>query len=134
MIERLLIVVLLSVVGVVIYRLWTQRQLQQVAAQRHTDPILQSLLPGVPAIIYFTTPMCLPCKTQQQPVLQRLQSEFGEMLQVVQIDATQDPDAADRWGVMSAPTTFVLNPDGYPKAVNHGVADETKLKQQLTAA
>lgn len=54
--------------------------------------------------------------------------------EVLQFDATQVPDAADRWGVMSAPTTFVLNAVGEPQAVNHGVADERKLLQQIENA
>ena len=53
---------------------------------------------------------------------------------MIQIDATQDPDTATRWGVMSAPTTFVVNPDGEAIAVNHGVASEQKLKTQVMQA
>jgi hypothetical protein len=47
------------------------------------------------------------------------------------VDATQDPDAADRWGVFSAPTTFVLDKGGNPRHVNRGVASTERLKEQL---
>ena len=47
------------------------------------------------------------------------------------IDATQSPKTAERWGVMSAPTTFVLDNTFQPKHINHGVADVNKLKRQL---
>jgi thiol-disulfide isomerase/thioredoxin len=134
MFERLILVVLLAIVGLVLYQWYTRRQLATLAANRQFDPILQGLNPGIPAIVYFTTPTCIPCQVQQQPALERLKRELGEGVQIVQIDATQQPDAADRWGVMSAPTTFVLNASGYPNAVNHGVADEFKLKKQLNAA
>jgi thioredoxin-like negative regulator of GroEL len=75
--------------------------------------------------------MCAPCKTQQTPALARLQTELGDALQVVQIDATEQPEAAERWGVFSAPTTFVLDARGITQAVNYGVAGADKLRQQL---
>jgi thiol-disulfide isomerase/thioredoxin len=132
MIERLAIVILLAIFGFAAYHLTARRHLRKVSAYLNTDPILQGLSRELPTIVYFTTPSCLPCKTQQQPALKRL----GEImaLQVVQIDASKDPEAAARWGVMTAPTTFVLDKQWQPKAVNYGIADETKLYQQVNAA
>lgn len=132
MLERLFIVILLAIFGIVAYQLSTRRHLRKIAEQLNTDPILLGLSREVPTIVYFTTPNCIPCKTQQQPALQKL----GEMLrvQIVQIDATENPDAAERWGVMTAPTTFILDNQWQPKTVNYGVADETKLYQQLQSA
>lgn len=133
MLERILIVTILAVVAVIAYRLLTRRQLQRVAASADVDPILSRLEPGKPAIVYFSTPTCVPCKVQQAPTLDRLQAEIAD-LQVVRIDATQDTAAADRWGVLSVPTTFVIDGSGHPREVNHGVADAAKLKRQLQAA
>jgi thioredoxin 1 len=98
-----------------------------------TDPVLRCLKPNVPAIVYFTTPTCVPCRTQQQPALARLQTELGDHVQIVSIDAAENPDIADRWGVFSAPTTFVLDSQGKPRQVNHGVADADKLRRQIQA-
>lgn len=131
MIERLILVALLAALAYGLYGWYTRRQLQRISARQALDPVLQGLRAGVPAIVYFTTPHCIPCKTQQQPALQRLQSVLGDAVQVVQIDATQQPDVADRWGVLSAPTTFVIAADGEARAVNHGPADEHTLRQQL---
>lgn len=133
MIERLLISLSLLVVGFVIYHLYRRQHLQRAAVQAAADPILQGLVTGVPAVVYFTTPSCIPCQTQQQPALQRLKTELGERVQIVQIDATQDAAAAARWGVQSAPTTFILDGSGLPRNVNYGVADAVKLKRQLDA-
>lgn len=132
MIERLVIVAVLAILGVVVYQLYTRRQLAQISAKSSADPILNGLKPEVPTIVYFTTPNCIPCKTQQQPAIKKVRDT--QEVQVVQIDATQDPDAASRWGVMSAPTTFVLDSSFKPKSVNHGVADETKLLKQVNEA
>lgn len=134
MVERILIVLVATVLLVAAYRLYTRRQMRRVADSANSDPILQSLRPGVPAVVYFTTPTCIPCRTQQQPTLARLQAELGEhAVQVIKIDAFEDPDAASRWGVFSAPTTFILDAQRQPRAVNHGVADIETLKRQLVA-
>lgn len=132
MIERLIIVVALATLGLVLYQLYIRRQLSRIAAQANFDPILSGLNPDVPTIVYFTTPNCIPCKTQQQPAIKKVRDT--QDIQVVQIDATENPDAANRWGVMSAPTTFVLDNNFKPKSVNHGVADETKLLKQVNEA
>jgi thiol-disulfide isomerase/thioredoxin len=134
MLERIIVLIMLTAFGYALYRWTMRRNLQRVAQQRDVDPILQELRPGIPAVVYFTTPNCIPCKTQQQPALAKLSTELGENVQIIQIDATQNPDAANRWGVMTAPTTFILSKDGTPKAVNYGVASEIKLKQQLQGA
>ena len=65
MIERLIIVAVLAILGIVLYQLYTRRQLSRIAAQANFDPILNGLNPDVPTIVYFTTPNCIPCKTQQ---------------------------------------------------------------------
>jgi thiol-disulfide isomerase/thioredoxin len=86
---------------------------------------------GKPALLYFTTPDCSPCKTVQKPAIGQIQAALGELLQVVEIDATQHPDMAQRWGVLSVPTTFVIDSRGQARYVNHGVARAEKLLKQL---
>jgi hypothetical protein len=56
---------------------------------------------------------------------------LGEKLQVVEIDATERPDLAKTWGVMSVPTTFLLDAHGKPRYVNNGVTRAEKLMEQL---
>ncbi len=134
MIERAVLAVVLLIIGVVAYRLFSRYHVQRAAASAVTDPILRDVKPGVPVIVYFTTPTCAPCKTQQWPALTRLQTELGDGIQIVKIDATEDTEAADRWGVFAAPTTFVLDSHRQVREVNHGVADTQKLKRQIETA
>jgi thioredoxin-like negative regulator of GroEL len=88
-------------------------------------------LPNKPVIVYFTTPDCAPCKTVQRPALSRVSQLMGDSLEVVEIDATQRPDLARQWGVMSVPTTFLLDARGEARYVNNGVTRAEKLMEQL---
>jgi thiol-disulfide isomerase/thioredoxin len=105
------------------------------AAQAASQPQSQRLVqPGRPAILYFTTPDCVTCKAFQRPQLRRLEHMLGDRVQVVEIDAQAKPDLAGQWGVLSVPTTFVLDSSGKPRHVNHGGVAAEKLAQQLKAA
>lgn len=92
---------------------------------------LLSPLPNKPVIVYFTTPDCAPCKTVQRPALDKLITLLGEKLHVVEIDAAERPDLAKTWGVMSVPTTFLLDARGKARYVNNGVARAEKLMEQI---
>jgi thiol-disulfide isomerase/thioredoxin len=113
--------------GVLAYALLGQRLLTR--AQENAQALLGAL-PETPVIVYFTTPDCAPCKTIQRPALQQLLNLMGERVRVIEIDATQQPDLARKWGVMSVPTTFLLDAHGKARYVNNGIARlETLMKQ-----
>ena len=92
---------------------------------------LETVRPGIPAILYFTTPSCQPCRTVQRPALAKLQERLGDCLQVITVDAAGSPDLAHYWGVLSVPTTFIIDSRGRPRRVNHGVASAEKLLRQI---
>ncbi len=123
----------LAIVGLLLvaYGLLRRWQVRRAARIAPADPLLAALRPGVPAILYFTMPTCVPCKTRQRPALRALQADLGDAIQVIEVDAFEQPEAATRWGVLSVPTTFILDRQGRPRQVNHGVADIDKLKRQL---
>jgi thiol-disulfide isomerase/thioredoxin len=116
--------------GVSVYWLFNQRLLARAGNQVRS---LLNPLPNKPTIIYFTTPDCAPCKTIQRPALDKVSNLFGDSLQVVEIDATERPDLAKTWGVMSVPTTFLLDSHGEARYVNNGVARVEKLMEQIQA-
>jgi thiol-disulfide isomerase/thioredoxin len=114
--------------GLGAYWLLNQRLLTRA---RNNLTSLLSPLPNKPVIVYFTTPDCVPCKTVQRPALNKLSSLLGEKLHVVEIDATERPDLAKTWGVMSVPTTFLLDASGQARFVNNGVTRVEKLMEQI---
>ena len=128
---RLLSATLIIALGIGLYRGWNRWQLNRLSRRRATAPGLEKLRPGLPAILYFTTPDCVPCRTAQRPALERLKAEMAGGVQVLEVDAGAQPVVADYWGVLSVPTTFIIDPAGRPRRVNHGVTSKEKLKQQL---
>jgi thiol-disulfide isomerase/thioredoxin len=125
---RLLIALAIVLAGVMLYRIISGATLRRARAR---VPGLDRLRPGVPVLLYFTTPTCAPCKTVQRPAIQRLQERIGERLEVVEVDAASRPEIASQWGVLSVPTTFVIDAQGNPRYVNHGVAPLDKLQRQF---
>jgi thioredoxin 1 len=95
---------------------------------------LEAIKPGIPAILYFTTPDCLPCKTVQRPELQKLAARLEPDLQIIEVDASSQPELADYWGVLSVPTTFIIDSKGRPRQVNYGVTRADKLFKQIQSA
>ncbi|MBW8011996.1 MAG: thioredoxin family protein [Chloroflexi bacterium] len=125
---RLAWALIIITAGVGVY--WMLRWLI-LARVQHKQPGLESLTPGIPGILYFTTPHCVPCKTVQRPALEDLREVLGEGIQIIQIDATKRTDLADSWGVLSVPTTFIIDSKGQPRHINHGVTRAAKLLDQL---
>ena len=126
--SRSALAIVIIVVGIFGYWLINQRLLVRAKNNIFT---LFNQLPNKPVIVYFTTPDCAPCKTVQRPALNRVTQLMGDSLEVVEIDATQRPDLAKQWGVLSVPTTFLLDARGVARYVNNGVARAEKLMEQL---
>jgi len=128
LVSRLFLAVAIISAGLILYWLVNRVSLGRSVNQVNGIPAFQ---PGKPTILYFTTPTCAPCKTLQRPAIDSIKERMGEKLQVIEIDASQQTDLAKEWGVLSVPTTYVLDADGKPRHVNHGVAPAAKLIQQL---
>jgi thiol-disulfide isomerase/thioredoxin len=86
---------------------------------------------GTFLIIYFSSPTCVPCKMIQRPALNRVMEMMEGGVQVLEIDTSENLELASRWGVLSAPTTYVVAPNGKIRFINHGVVRTEKLLLQL---
>ena len=125
---RFVLAVGIILTGLIAYWWINQRMLGRAQSNVFT---LFDRLPNKPVIVYFTTPDCAPCKTVQRPAIQKVTTLLGENVHVVEIDATERPDLAKTWGVMSVPTTFLLDAQGEARFVNNGVTRAEKLMEQL---
>ena len=128
MLERLLIVLTIAITLVMIYHI--TRRLSLRRKSRHGLELDQYHV-GRPAILYFTTPGCAPCKTIQRPVLEQIAELYREKIQIIEINALVETQLADKWGVLSVPTTFIIDDQGRPRGMNHGIAKAEKLIHQL---
>lgn len=126
--ERLLVAVAISGLAVAAYLLFNRLTLQRASTKVSRFASYQT---GLPAIVYFTTPTCAPCKTIQRPAIERMKASYGKSFQVIEVDASQQPEIAQEWGVLTVPTTFVINASGQPRYVNQGIAPAEKLIRQL---
>ncbi len=97
--------------------------------QAATDPEL----PGIPRIVYFTTTSCVVCKVQQQPAMEELLDKLPE-IEIDKYDAVEEQELADRYGVLSVPTTAVYDRAGELVSINRGFAPAAVLYAQATGA
>ena len=129
---RLLFSLALILTGFALYAVYNWILSRRASSGLLADLGVHSL--GTFLIVYFSTPSCAPCKTVQRPALERVVSIMEGAVQVVEIDASQKPDLANRWGVLSAPTTYIVDPHGKIRFINHGIAKTEKLLTQLLVA
>src|SRR5713226_111414 len=129
---RLSIALALSLLGIAAFWGWNRFQLRRLG-RVEGGPLrgLETMQSGVPGILYFTTPDCQVCLTTQKPALKRLEAELGAGVQIVEVDATARRDLADYWGVLSVPTTFIIDGQGQPRHINHGLTSKDKLRRQI---
>jgi len=127
-ISRFVMAAAIAVTGLILYVM-----VNKISLARNQGRITQfsSYRAGIPAILYFTAPACVPCKTVQRPALKKLKEALGERIQIIEIDASSQSKLASSWGVLSVPTTFIFDEKGRACYVNHGVALPDQLFQQL---
>ncbi len=126
--NRLLLSMGIILVGLSLYWITNRVLLSRI---RDKGMRLPYDLSGNPVILYFTTPACVPCKTVQRPAVRKILEMYAGKLDVIEVDATEEIDLARHWGVLSVPTTFILDSRGVPRFVNHGVTRADKLMNQI---
>lgn len=125
---RLITAMAIIAIGFLLFRLINQVLLNRARLQSQH---LKLSSHEKTVLLYFTTPTCAPCKTVQRPAIQKLLELVGDRLEVIEIDAFAQPELANQWGVWSVPTTFIIDPSGKPRHVNHGLTSAEKLLHQF---
>jgi thioredoxin-like negative regulator of GroEL len=82
-------------------------------------------------VVAFSTPSCAACHTAQKPALAQLESRAEGAVRVLEVDAADRPEVARQFGVLTVPTTAILDPTGRLIAINSGFAPTARLAAQL---
>jgi thioredoxin 1 len=132
MFERFLILLAVLALAAAAYLTWRAHQRRRLAAvaEQVAPPAVTQLVDGTrPAVLYFTTADCAQCRLQQTPILSQLAAKVD--VAVHKLDAVEQEALARFYGIMTVPTTVVLDPQRRPVAVNHGVTPLPKLLAQV---
>ncbi len=127
--DRILLAIVIAGMGVLAYQVFLRAQ-----RRRAVRGSLDRAATGRSAMLVFTSPTCAPCKLQQLPIIDRVLADWRDKIEVEIIDITENPDVAAQYGVWSLPTTIVLDTQRAVVAINRGVAQEYKLREQLASA
>ena len=133
MCERLIILAIGVVAALMVYalwRLWQRRRLDTLRAVTAPVYLPPDVTGGKPTVLYFTTADCAQCRLQQSPILTQLQARVD--VAVHKLDAIEEQALAKVYGIMTVPTTVVLDPELRPVAINHGVTPLQTLHGQIT--
>jgi len=128
--ERLLIagaLLALVLVGIAAGRRWYAWRNDRIEVRLRDEAPATS----GPRIVYFTTQTCVVCKVQQEPAISAVLERMGSALRVERHDAVEERAMADRYGVLSVPTTAVYDASGELVTVNRGFAPAALLLSQL---
>jgi thioredoxin 1 len=121
MLERLLITIGVVAVAVAGYWIYTQ------VHRRRASSVEAGATEG-PRVLYFRSDHCTSCETQAE-LLAELDAEMRGIIEPVDVDA--EPDRAQAYGVLTLPTTLVMDPSGEVQQINYGVTKPEKLRKQL---
>lgn len=126
--DRMVVVGVMAAFMAIVFSAWRFWLLSRTSQLKGK---LKGFNTGMPGIVLFTTPNCAPCKTVHRPMIHRILDRLQAPVQYIEVDASLQPDLAKEWGVVSVPTTYLLQPDGRSKYVHFGLVSEKTLTQQI---
>jgi thiol-disulfide isomerase/thioredoxin len=140
MLERLVLLVVLALavaLAVQGVRAWNAARTRRLLGQPGSSAwaSLSTAPDGRPTVVQFSTASCAACHTAQAPAVAHLEQQLGSAaVRVINVDAAAQPAVARAFGVLTVPSTVVLDADGTVRAVNQGFASTARLLQQLRPA
>ena len=84
---------------------------------------------GKPALVDFWAPWCGPCQ-MMGPIIEELAKEMGDKFRIGKINVDENPDTAQKFGIMSIPAIKIFKGG---KIVKEFVGTQSKmiLKSEL---
>ena len=84
-----------------------------------------------PVVVDFWAEWCPSCK-RLTPTLEQLAEEYGDRVEVVKINADDNPETVRAYGVLSLPTLLVFR-DGEPVGGLVGARPKSALREALAS-
>ncbi|HEX9070258.1 MAG TPA: thioredoxin family protein [Ktedonobacterales bacterium] len=84
-------------------------------------------------ILVFRSDDCTQCHTLQAPAIEKVLATRGAEVAVLEVDAPTSPELTHLYGILTLPSTIVLDATGRTRAANFGFASATKLLAQVDA-
>lgn len=96
-----------------------------------TDSEFESQVIGsdIPVLVDFWAPWCGPCRILS-PRIEEISKEYDGKLEVVKVNVDENPNTADRYGVLSIPT-LVLFKGGIPVERAVGALPKDEIIRKL---
>lgn len=83
-----------------------------------------------PALIFFSSRSCTPCLAQDT-YLEGIKPELKQGFFINKIDVEENQELASQLGVLTLPTTMLVDRSGIIRHINYGLTTTTKLEGQL---
>jgi thioredoxin 1 len=105
------------------------KNITELSHDNFDQEVLQA---GEPVLVDFWAPWCGPCRLIT-PIIEELAAENQGSVKVTKVNIDDNPETAQRYGVMSIPTLMIFkNGDVTDRFV--GVQPKVKLQEALDAA
>jgi len=88
---------------------------------------------GLPTILYFWSPECKQCKLQELYInesISKLENNGGKV-NFRKVNALLENEFAEKFNIITVPTTIVLSPNGQITSRNHGLVNSAKIFEQF---
>lgn len=85
-----------------------------------------------PVLVDFWAPWCAPCRIVS-PIVEELAKEYSARVKVGKLNVDDNPQSAQKFGVMSIPTV-VLFKDGKPGKTMIGAQSKDNYKRSIDEA
>ena len=80
-----------------------------------------------PVLVDFSAEWCQPCK-MVAPVLEELQSEYGDKIVIYKVDTEDQRELAGLFGIQSIPSLLFVPKDGQPQMAMGALPKDTFKK------
>jgi hypothetical protein len=125
----LLIIIALGMVGYMLWRAWQASRLARLGEAEAPDTVRRIVGYKGPAVLYFTSRDCTQCHYQQAPILSHL--THAHDIEVYRLEATTEDELIRYYGIMTVPSTVILDSALHTAAINHGLVPLDRLCAQL---